>query len=66
LTAEDAIIAGTPPEPEPGTTPAEIAASTGEAGESEPGMEGMLKGPYVAETFPVSVEQEYVVVEIGR
>jgi len=31
-----------------------------------PGMEGLVKGPYVAETFPVSVEQHYVVVEIGR
>jgi 3-phenylpropionate/trans-cinnamate dioxygenase ferredoxin subunit len=31
-----------------------------------PGMEGLAKGPYVAETFPVSVEQQYVVVEIGR
>jgi nitrite reductase/ring-hydroxylating ferredoxin subunit len=31
-----------------------------------PGMEGLVKGPYVAETFPVSVEQQYVVVEIGR
>jgi nitrite reductase/ring-hydroxylating ferredoxin subunit len=30
-----------------------------------PGMEGLVKGPYVAETFPVSVEQQYVVVEIG-
>jgi nitrite reductase/ring-hydroxylating ferredoxin subunit len=31
-----------------------------------PGMEGLVKGPYVAETFPVAVEQQYVVVEIGR
>jgi len=31
-----------------------------------PGLEGLVKGPYVAETFPVSVEQQYVVVEIGR
>jgi 3-phenylpropionate/trans-cinnamate dioxygenase ferredoxin subunit len=30
------------------------------------GFEGMEKGPYVAETFPVSVEQQYVVVEVGR
>jgi 3-phenylpropionate/trans-cinnamate dioxygenase ferredoxin subunit len=56
----------TAPPPEPGTTPAEIAASTGQQGESEPGMEGMLKGPYVAETFPVTIDQDYVVVEIGR
>lgn len=31
-----------------------------------PGAEGLQKGPYVAETYPVSVEQQYVVVEIGR
>ena len=30
-----------------------------------PGFEGLEKGPYVAETFPVSVEQQYVVVEVG-
>ncbi len=29
----------------------------------EPG-ENLVKGPYVAETFPVSVEEEYVVVEV--
>jgi 3-phenylpropionate/trans-cinnamate dioxygenase ferredoxin subunit len=31
----------------------------------EPGQD-LQKGPYVAETYPVSVEQQYVVVEIGR
>ena len=30
-----------------------------------PGFEGLEKGPYVAETFEVSVEQQYVVVEVG-
>jgi len=30
-----------------------------------PGMEGLQPGPYVAETFPASVEQRYVLVEIG-
>src|SRR5688572_19791459 len=60
------IAEGAAPPAEPGTTPAEVAASTGEAGETEPGMEGMVKGPYVAETYAVTVEQEYVVVEIGR
>ena len=30
-----------------------------------PGMEGLQPGPYVAETYPVSVEQEYVLVEVG-
>jgi nitrite reductase/ring-hydroxylating ferredoxin subunit len=29
----------------------------------EPGAE-LIKGPYVAETFPVSVEQRYVIVEL--
>jgi 3-phenylpropionate/trans-cinnamate dioxygenase ferredoxin subunit len=29
----------------------------------EPGEE-LVKGPYVAETFPVSVEEEYLVVEV--
>jgi nitrite reductase/ring-hydroxylating ferredoxin subunit len=53
------------PPPDPGTTPAEIAASDVH-GETEPGMEGFLKGPYVAETFPVTIDREYVVVEVGR
>ena len=30
-----------------------------------PGMEGLQPGPYVAETYPVSVDQQYVLVEIG-
>src|SRR5580765_6772438 len=30
-----------------------------------PGGE-LQKGPYVAETFPVSIEEQYVLVEIGR
>lgn len=33
--------------------------------EPEPEMGGLAKGPYTAETYPVSVEQEYVVVDIG-
>jgi nitrite reductase/ring-hydroxylating ferredoxin subunit len=33
---------------------------------AEVDMEGLEKGPYVAETYPVMVEQEYVLVEIGR
>ena len=60
---------GAPPPPATGTTPAEVAAATaaaGAAGETEPGMEGMLKGPYVAETFPVTIDKEYVVVDTGR
>jgi nitrite reductase/ring-hydroxylating ferredoxin subunit len=31
-----------------------------------PGFEGLEKGPYVAETFEVSVEREYVLVDIGH
>ena len=63
----DAQIAeGAAPPPEPGTTPAEVAAAFGDTGVTEPGMEGMVKGPYVAETYPVTVEQEYLIVEIGR
>ncbi|MGE3267849.1 MAG: Rieske (2Fe-2S) protein [Chloroflexota bacterium] len=45
---------------EPGTALLEAEPS------AEPGMEGMLKGPYTAETFPVSIEEQYIVVEIGR
>jgi nitrite reductase/ring-hydroxylating ferredoxin subunit len=58
-----------PPAAKPGTTPAEVAAATAQAGaveETEPGMEGMIKGPYVAETFPVTIDRDYVVVEMGR
>ena len=32
-------------------------------GEAAPAP-GMQKGPYVAETYPVSVEQAYVVIEV--
>jgi nitrite reductase/ring-hydroxylating ferredoxin subunit len=64
--SDELVAEGAAPPPEPGTTPAEVAAATGGQGETEPGMEGMVKGPYVAETYPVTVEQEYVVVEIGR
>ncbi len=58
-----------PPSAVPGTTPAEVAEATARGereAESEPGMEGLEKGPYVAETFPVVVEQQYVIVQIGR
>jgi nitrite reductase/ring-hydroxylating ferredoxin subunit len=34
------------------------------AAQPGPGMEGLVPGPYVVETFPVSVEQRYVVVEV--
>src|SRR5689334_20687741 len=58
-----------PPAAKPGTTPAEVAAAAAKPGavtETEPGMEGMLKGPYVAETFPVTIDRDYVVVDTGR
>jgi nitrite reductase/ring-hydroxylating ferredoxin subunit len=60
---------GAVPPANPGTTPAEVAASAEHSAavqETEPGMEGMLKGPYVAETFPVTIDRDYVVVEVGR
>jgi hypothetical protein len=31
----------------------------------EPAAPGLAPGPYVAETYPVSVEAQYVVVEVG-
>jgi 3-phenylpropionate/trans-cinnamate dioxygenase ferredoxin subunit len=71
IVAEDAeatqIAEGAVPPAKPGTTPSEIAAAMPEGvRETEPGMEGMLKGPYVAETFPVTIDKNYVVVEVGR
>ena len=33
--------------------------------ETPPGMEGLRPGPYVAETFPVSIEQRYILIEMG-
>jgi nitrite reductase/ring-hydroxylating ferredoxin subunit len=52
---------------EPGAELLEASQQAGEgAGEQATGVEGLQKGPYVAETYPVSVEQQYVVVEIGR
>lgn len=48
--------------------PAKVRVRSYEAG-VQPGSallaNGWLPGPYVAETFPVSVEQEYVVVDMG-
>jgi 3-phenylpropionate/trans-cinnamate dioxygenase ferredoxin subunit len=31
----------------------------------QPGTPGLERGPYVAETYPVTVEEEYLVVEVG-
>lgn len=53
-----------PPLAEAGTTPAEVAASGG--AEPDPAMGGLAKGPYTAETYPVIVEQQYVIVDTGR
>jgi 3-phenylpropionate/trans-cinnamate dioxygenase ferredoxin subunit len=58
--AEQAV----PPAAASGTTPAELAAAG--CAEADASMGGMAKGPYVAETYPVVVEQEYVIVDTGR
>ena len=47
-----------------GTTPAEVAAAGG--AEADPAMGGLAMGPYMAETYPVVVEQQYVIVDTGR
>jgi nitrite reductase/ring-hydroxylating ferredoxin subunit len=52
------------PPAEAGTTPSEVAAAGGV--EADASMGGLAKGPYVAETYPVVVEQEYVIVDTGR
>jgi nitrite reductase/ring-hydroxylating ferredoxin subunit len=46
------------------TLGADAAASTGVADAETSSLGGMEKGPYVAETYAVSVEQQYVVIEI--
>ena len=33
---------------------------------ADPAMQGLEKGPYVAETYPVLVEQQYVIVDLSR
>ena len=43
---------------------AEVTAIEG-SGVRTPGFSDLRKGPYVAETVPVSIENRYVVVEIG-
>ena len=64
LVSEGEAEGEAPPPAEPGTTPAEVAA----AGDAEPDAEmaGLAKGPYVAETYPVVVEHDYVIVDTGR
>lgn len=34
------------------------------AGEGEPPASGLVRGPYTAETYPVSVDENYVIVEV--
>jgi nitrite reductase/ring-hydroxylating ferredoxin subunit len=41
-----------------------IAPGTALAEASEQVIPGLLKGPYVAETYPVSVEEQYVLVDV--
>ena len=53
-----------PPPAAPGTTPVDVSAQACGA-EPAADMGGLAKGPYVAETYPVSVEQQYIVVELG-
>jgi len=52
------------PPAEAGTTPQEVAEAGGS--QPDPAMGGLAKGPYVAETYPVVVEQPYVIVDTGR
>ena len=50
---------------EPGVKAYDVTVAPGsELGEGEvPELEGRVPGPYVAETFPVFVEEDYVVLE---
>jgi nitrite reductase/ring-hydroxylating ferredoxin subunit len=47
---------------EPGAALVDVLEPT--ADDSDAPSPGLQKGPYVAETYPVSVDEEYVVVEI--
>jgi nitrite reductase/ring-hydroxylating ferredoxin subunit len=60
----DGESASVPPPAVPGTTPEGVAAAGG--GEPDQSMGGLARGPYVAETYPVVVEQQYVIVDTGR
>jgi 3-phenylpropionate/trans-cinnamate dioxygenase ferredoxin subunit len=42
----------------------EVSVETVPPEQVAPEAEGLQKGPYVAETYPVTVEQSYVVVEV--
>jgi 3-phenylpropionate/trans-cinnamate dioxygenase ferredoxin subunit len=50
-------------EVEPGAALAAEGAADG--GPAEPPAAGMVKGPYVAETYPVATEGDYLVIEIA-
>jgi 3-phenylpropionate/trans-cinnamate dioxygenase ferredoxin subunit len=43
----------------------DVSVESGSRILAPPGMEGLQPGPYVAETYPVSIDREYVVVEIA-
>jgi len=47
---------------EPGAELVDVLEPT--AGDPDAPLPGLQKGPYVAETYPVSVDEQYVVVEI--
>jgi len=42
----------------------EVTVAPGEELMADPEMGGYIKGPYVAETYPVTVEKTYVLVEV--
>ncbi|MDP8922923.1 MAG: Rieske (2Fe-2S) protein [Chloroflexota bacterium] len=64
VVVNDADLASGPAPSAPGTAPEDVAAAGG--GEPDPTMGGLAKGPYVAETYPVVIEQQYVIVDTGR
>jgi len=43
-----------------------VAGCEATAGQGELEASGLQRGPFVAETYPVTVEKQYVLVEIGR
>jgi nitrite reductase/ring-hydroxylating ferredoxin subunit len=49
-----------------GTRVKAYAARVQSGAELAEGEGGRVAGPYVAETYPVSIEADYVVVEVGR
>jgi len=47
------------------TSGADLIADGGTPSGQTPVGEGMVQGPYVAETYPVSVEHDYIVVDLS-